>query len=119
MKKVQALTTLVRQISLQYTVIEDKKVGEKGLEGCLVRLSKSSAEITLGGPVELLTNLKLKLKDVDEQLSERIFYGKVIKHTAEKENTYIVSFTSLPSEVDAYFQACRQYDAVTIASEDA
>jgi PAS domain S-box-containing protein len=111
-KKVQVLTTLVRQIPLQYTVIEGKKVGEKELEGCVVRLSKSSAEITLGGPVELLNNLKLKLKDVDEQLSARDFYGKVIKRSAEKENTYIVSFTSLPSEVDAYFQACRQYAIV-------
>jgi len=118
-KKVQVLTTLVRQIPLQYTVIEGKKVGEKGLEGCVVRLSKSSAEITLGGPVELLNNLKLKLKDVDEQLSARDFYGKVIKHSAEKGNTYIVFFTSLPSEVDAYFQACRQYAAGAIASEDA
>jgi len=118
-KKVQVLSTLVRQIPLQYTVIEGKKVGEKGLEGYVVRLSKSSAEITLGDPAELLTNLKLKLKNVDEQLSARDFYGKVIKHSADKENTYIVFFTSLPPEVDAYFQACRQYDAVAIASEDA
>lgn len=111
-KKVQVMTTLAHKIPVQYTVIEGKKVGEKGLEGYIVRLSKNSAEIMLGGPVELLTNLKLKLKDVDEQLSARDFYGKVIKHSAEKENTYIVSFTSRPSEVDAYFQACRQYDAM-------
>ncbi len=65
----------------------------------------------------MMTNLKLKLKDVDEQLSAKDFYGKVIKHHGEKENTYMVSFTSLPSEIDAYFQACRQYAAVASAGK--
>ncbi len=117
--KTQTLTTLARQIPLLYAVIKGKKVGQKGIEGLLRRLSKSGAEITLGDTVELMTNLKLKLKDVDEQLSAKDFYGKVIKHHGEKENTYMVSFTSLPSEIDAYFLACRQYAAVASAGEDA
>ncbi len=116
-KKAQTLTILARQIPLQYTVIKGKKVEQKGFEGLLRRLSKSGAEITLGDTVELMTNLKLKLKDVDEQLSAKDFYGKVIKHLGEKENTYMVSFTSLPSEIDAYFQACRQYAAVETAGK--
>ena len=116
--KTQTLTNLARQIPLLYTVIKGKKVGQKGIEGLLRRLSKSGTEITLGDTVELMTNLKLKLNDVDEQLSAKDFYGKVIKRHGEKENTYMVSFTSLPSEIDAYFQACRQYAAVASAGED-
>ena len=116
-KKTQTLTILARQIPLQYTVIKGKKVEQKSFEGLLRRLSKSGAEITLGDTVELMTNLKLKLKDVDEQLSAKDFYGKVIKHLGEKENVYMVSFTSLPSEIDAYFQACRQYAAVETAGK--
>ncbi len=116
-KKTQTLIILARQIPLQYTVIKGKKVEQKSFEGLLRRLSKSGAEITLGDTVELMTNLKLKLKDVDEQLSAKDFYGKVIKHLGEKENVYMVSFTSLPSEIDAYFQACRQYAAVETAGK--
>ncbi len=115
--KTQTLTTLAHQIPLLYTVIKGKKVGQKGIEGLLRRLSKSGAEITLGDTVELMTNLKLKLKDVDEQLSAKDFYGKVIKRHGEKKHTYMVSFTSLPSEIDAYFQACRQYAAVETAGK--
>jgi len=97
-------------------VLEGKDVGKKGLEGFIVRLSKTWAEITLGEPVEMLTNLKMNLGDVDENLSVRDFYGKVIKRSEEKEQTHVVHFTSVPPEVDAYFQALRQHAAKPAAS---
>lgn len=85
-----ALVTLVRQIPLRYTLLEGKDVGKKGLEGSVVQLSKNCAEITLGGPVEILTNLKMNLGDVDEKLSARDFYGKVIERSGEKRLTHMV-----------------------------
>jgi len=109
--KAPALVILARQIPLRYTVLEGKDVGKKGLEGSVVRLSKTWAEITLGAPVEMLTNLKMNLGDVDENLSARDFYGKVIKRLEEKEQIHVVHFTSVPPEVDAYFQALRQHAA--------
>ena len=114
--KAPVLVTLARQIPLRYTVLEGKDVGKKGLEGFIVRLSKTWAEITLGEPVEMLTNLKMNLGDVDENLSVRDFYGKVIKRSEEKEQTHVVHFTSVPPEVDAYFQALRQHAAKPAAS---
>jgi len=110
------LVTLARQIPLRYTVLEGKDVGKKGLQGSVARLSKNCAEITLGEPVEMLTNLKMNLGDVDENLSVRDFYGKVIKRSEEKEQTHVVHFTSVPPEVDAYFQALRQHAAKPAAS---
>jgi len=103
------LVTLARQIPLRYMVLEGKDVGKKGLEGSVARLSKNCAEITLGGPVEILTNLKMNLRGVDEKLSARDFYAKVIERSGENGLAYVVRFTSVPPEVDAYFQSHRQH----------
>jgi adenylate cyclase len=100
-----ALITLTREIPLRYTLLEGKDVGKKELEGSVVRLSKNCAEITLRGPISVLTNLKMNLGDVDEKLSARDFYGKVIERPGKKGATQLIRFTSVPPEVDAYFQA--------------
>jgi len=106
-----ALVTLARQIPLRYTVLEGKDVGKKEFEGSVIRLSKNCAEITLDGPISVLTNLKMNLVDVDEKLSARHFYGKVIKRSREKGPTQLIRLTSVPPEVDAYFQALLRYVA--------
>ena len=115
-EKEPTLVTLARQIAVRYMVLEGKNVGKKGLEGSVVRISKNCAEIKLSVPVEMMSNLKMNLGDVDEKLSARDFYGKVIKRSGEKGEIHIVRFTSVPPEVDAYFQALRQYAVKPMAS---
>jgi len=105
------LVTLARQIPLQYKVLEGKDVGKKGHNGSVVRLSKSCAEIILPAAIERMTNLKMNLGGVDEKLSARHFYGKVTKRSEENGQTYVIHFTSLPPEIDAYFQSHRQHAA--------
>ena len=109
--KDQPLLPLARHIPLRYTVLEGKKARKKELEGSVVRLSKKCAEISLGGAVSLMTNLKMNLTDVDEKLSTRHFYGKVIKRSGKGGLTPLIRFTSVPPEIDAYFQAHLQYAA--------
>jgi hypothetical protein len=75
----------------------------------MFRLSENCAEITLHEPVEILTNLKMNLADVDERLRARDFYGKVIERMGENVETHLVRFTSLPPEIEGYFQALRQH----------
>jgi adenylate cyclase len=99
------LVTLKRQIPLRYMLLAGTDVGEKELEGSVVRLSKNCAEVTLHGPIRALTNVRMKLGDVDEKLSARDFYGKVIDRPGNKGLTQLIRFTSVPPEVDAYFQA--------------
>jgi adenylate cyclase len=113
--KDSTLVTLARQIPLRYLVLEGKNVGKKGLEGSIVRLSEKTAVIALKEPLEPLTNLKMNIGDVDEKLSTRDFYGKVIKRLEEIEPTHVVYFTSIPPEVDAYFQSHRQHAAKSAA----
>jgi hypothetical protein len=99
------LCTLTRQIPIRYMLFRGTDVGEKELEGTIVRLSKKCAEITLCGPISVLTDIRMKLEDVDENLSSRDFYGKVIDRPGEKGPTQLIRFTSVPPEIDAYFQA--------------
>jgi len=106
-----AIVTLTRQIPLKYTVLKGKAVGKSGLEGAVVRLSRKCAEIVLDPPVAMLTNLKMNLGDVYENLAIKDFYGKVIEQPTKNKQTHMVRFTSVPPEVDAYFQSHLQHAA--------
>jgi len=103
------LVTLSRQILLEYRMLEGKHEGKVELRGFIVKLSKKGAEIEMEESLELLTNLKMNLGDVDDELSAKNFYGKVIERSGENGHIYAVRFTSLPPEIGAYFQAHRQY----------
>lgn len=100
-----ALVTLAQEIPLRYTMLEGKDVGLKGLAGAVLRLAKNAAEIRLSDPADPMTNLKMNLEDVDDALAGRDFYSKVTRAVDEEAQTYVVHFTSVPPEVDAYFQA--------------
>ena len=108
-----APVTLARQIPIRCTVLEGKHVGRERLQGLVIRLSKKSIEIALDKPVELLTNLKMNLGDVDDELPANDFYGKVIRGLGTDGHTHMIRFTSIPPEVVAYFQALRQYAATS------
>jgi hypothetical protein len=97
--------TLAREIPLQYAEVEGKDTEEKGLRGFIAGLSKNGAEIVSTDTLELYSNLKMGLVEVDEKLSARHFYGKVIQQSEENGKMYTVRFTSVPPEIDAYFQA--------------
>ena len=104
-----SMIKLAGQIPIRYTALEGKDVGKKRIEGSVVQLSKNSAEMALGSPVEIMTNLKMNLGDVDEKLAIKDFYGKVIDRSGDGRQTCVVRFTSVPPEVDAYFQSHRQH----------
>ncbi len=109
--KAPAIVTLTRQIPLKYTVLKGKAVGKSGLEGAVLRLSRKCAEIVMDPPVAMLTNLKMNLGDVYENLAIKDFYGKVIEQPTKNKQTHMVRFTSVPPEVDAYFQSHLQHAA--------
>ncbi|MGE5842967.1 MAG: adenylate/guanylate cyclase domain-containing protein [Deltaproteobacteria bacterium] len=106
-----APVVLARQVPLRCVVLEGKEVGELGLEGFVVELSSNSAEVLFSAPVEIFSNLKMNLAGVDEKLSAKDFYGKAIQLPKANTETYSVRFTSVPPEVDAYFQALRLHAA--------
>jgi adenylate cyclase len=108
-KREPAMVSLVQQVPILYTVLDGKDVSKKAVLGFVVEVSKNCANIALSGAVEVLANLKMNLADVDENLSTRDFYGKVTKSSGEKRQIHEVHFTSVPPEVDSYFQALQKY----------
>jgi adenylate cyclase len=103
------LITLRQRIPLMCTLLQEKHIGERGVEGFIVKLSRSAAEIALNRSLELFTDMKMNLKDVYEELTTKDFYGKVTAQILKDENNYLIRFTSLPPEVTAYFQAHQKY----------
>jgi adenylate cyclase len=116
-EKTPVPVTLAHQIPLKYTVLEGKAVGKIGREGSVIRLSRKCAEVALDAPVVMLSNLKMNLGDVYENLANKDFYGKVIEQSAKNSRIHMVRFTSVPSEVDAYFQSHLQH-ATTYQSRE-
>ena len=108
-KKQRVMVSLVKQVPILYTILDGKDVSKRALSGFVLEISKNCANIALSAPVEVLANLKMNLADVDENLSSRDFYGKVTKGSGEKQQIHEVHFTSVPPEVDSYFQALQKY----------
>ena len=107
------LVELRRQIPIAYQVLEGKTDGRRESVGSVLRLSKKGAEIALDRPVETLTNLKMNFRDVDENLAIKFFYGKIFENATPSEKIHLVRFTSLPPEIDAYFQSHRQHSLIS------
>jgi len=101
----QALHDLIRDIPINCRTIEGKHEGDTEFKGMIIGLSPRSAEIILQINVNILTNLKLNLTNVSEELQSKIFYGKIIQKQNNDLKSYEVKFTALPSEVDSYFQS--------------
>ena len=112
-EQISPLVTLRRQIPINYKVLQGKTVGKRELSGSVIRLSKKCAEVIIDQPVEMLSNLKMNLRDVDENLAIKYFYGKVVEIKTKSEKIHTVRFTSLPPEIDAYFQSHRQHSRIS------
>jgi len=103
--KTSSLLELAREIPIRYTVLDSDYAGHGEPTGAILRLSRKSGEFRLQTPLDLLTNLKLNLVDVSEELSRKDFYGKVVKRSNTEPTVCSVRFTALPPGIDGYFQA--------------
>ncbi|MEX6778260.1 CHASE2 domain-containing protein [Limnospira fusiformis] len=102
-KETEIFYSLSQPISLQYTVLEGKHVGENLFSGRLLQLSDRSALIGAEDGTDslplVLTNIKLNLKSSNLELREDI-YAKVLEKPAEPGKFYI-RFTSKPPVIEA------------------
>ena len=105
------LISLALPIPVRCTPLEGKRVNDISLDGSLTRLSEKGAGIELKQSVDTMTNLKINLSNVPSKLAARDVYAKVVQHSGGKVHSHVVRFTSVPPEIDAYFQALLRYDA--------
>jgi len=105
----ETLHTLSKEIPFRYLVLEGKNVAAQVWSGAVIRLATNCAEVSLDKAVQALTDLQLVLQGVDQKLSAKPFYGKVIRTKGPTDAAYLIRFTSIPPEIDAYFQAHLQH----------
>lgn len=100
--------TPAARVPLRYALLAGKASAAAPHETVLARLSKTCAEIVPRGELSAMSDLRMNLIDVDGALAQREFYGKIVRAPAAPGEPAVVRFTSLPPEVDAYFQALRR-----------
>lgn len=103
------MINLTRTIPINFALITDKVVDAHWHNSDISRLSLTNFEIISNRKMHKLDNIKLKLSDVDKELGNSDFYGKVIDVTHQDENRYLVCLTSLPPVISAYFKAFIQH----------
>jgi len=106
-RKTSSLAVLTHSIPIRYTTPEGTRDDNTDRKGFIARLSLKEAEIDFKESLDSLTNLKFHLTEVNERLASYDLYGKVVESVGD--HRYLVRFTSMPSEVEAYFTAHLQY----------
>jgi adenylate cyclase len=108
-RKDPAIIDLVQVIPLTYSVIGGKDIGNLQRSCHMQRLSRKSLDAVFEAELDLLTNIKMNLVDVPEELAIKDIYGKVIEIVDHESFRYRVRFTSTPPEINSYFQALLQF----------
>jgi adenylate cyclase len=97
------LVALKEPIPVRCSKLEGKHVGGDAFTSELLRLSRSEAEMRAAGPIERLTNLKLRLLLPDGTERDGDVYVKVTDVTAN--GTAILHFTAVPPDLEALLKA--------------
>jgi len=102
-KKEDKLITLKQPLPVQFAFLAGKQAGGDMFGGAVIRLNPEMAEIQTDTPAERLMNLKFSLFDDEGYEITTELYAKVIRNISESPSVFRVSFTSVPSEVKAFF----------------
>ena len=102
-------TPLVRRIPVTYTLVAGKNIDKSTFDASIISLSSKSAELISTTSIGHLANIKMNLVGVDEKLSAKDFYGKAVGSVKKLPDGYLIRFTAVPPEIDAYFQAHIQH----------
>ena len=102
---------LTNPIEIEYTTLSGKDIGQSLQKGTIREISSSAIVLELGEELSLMQNIKLNLVDVPHKIKSKDIYGKVLKkkeHSGE-QNLFHIRCSSVPPEIDGYFQALRQH----------
>jgi adenylate cyclase len=103
------MVTLARSIPIYCFPEGGEDIRQKKAEGHMVRLSKAGCEVEFKDSVPTFTNIRVNFADVDDDLGNKDFYGKVMGQFVNSGGRYVIRFTSTPPEVNAYLKAHRQH----------
>jgi adenylate cyclase len=93
---------LTQPLSLQFTLLEGKHVGEVRYQAAILKLAPKMAEITAAMLPPRLSNLRLSLYDHNDRLISDNLYGKVLAHLSDPPGVFQVNFTAIPPEAETF-----------------
>jgi adenylate cyclase len=116
-KAPEAWTTLAVPIPIVCFPVEGKTVSDTGIAGNILRLSETTAEVTLDTEVDLYRNVRLSLQPPDMPAIPDA-YAKVLAHTGEHGDVFQIylGFTSLPEVVRIFLEQQRAIAAPAASS---
>ena len=83
-------------------MVDWKHTGELGHKGVITKLAPNMVEIHSGVLPSPLANLRISLYDFDEHEISDELYGKVVTLLSESPPAFLVHFTSVPPEAEAF-----------------
>jgi len=113
-EKVVELRVLPRRLPLRYIVLDGKHIGDVDFAGEIFELSARGGVMRGELVAEKLSNLRMKVTGGDGKNLEGDLYAKVV---SSSETAFAVRFTSVPPDVEAFFEAAlKELDAGATAS---
>jgi adenylate cyclase len=100
---------LTQPLSLQFTLLEGKHVGEERYQAAIIKIAPKMAEITASILPPRLSNLRLSLYDYDNRLISDNLYGKVLTHLSEVPGVFQVNFTAIPPEAETFLAESQSF----------
>ena len=100
---------LTQPLSLQFTLLEGKHVGEIRYQAAIIKLAPKMAEITAAMLPPCLSNLRLSLYDYNDRLISDNLYGKVLMHLSDHPGVFQVNFTAIPPEAETFLAESQSF----------
>ena len=103
--------TLPTPISIEYTTLSGKDITRNQQKGKIQKISSSAIVLELEEELSMMQNIKLNLVHVPHKISSKDIYGKVLEKRSSSgtSHSFHIRCTSVPPEIDGYFQALRQH----------
>jgi adenylate cyclase len=98
------LAPLSQPVTIQFTFLEGKHAGKELNTATIVKMHDRLAEVQATVSAGKLANLKIFLFDGQQQEITSELYAKVVQVISEDPSIFLINFTSVPAEADAFFQ---------------
>ncbi|MEC7985675.1 MAG: adenylate/guanylate cyclase domain-containing protein, partial [Myxococcota bacterium] len=101
-------------LAISYTTLDGKNISKEEKIGLIQKVSSAALLIELETALPVLQNIKFNLTQVPNKIKSKDIYAKVLEQMNQTEHVdgkhlLHVRCTSVPPEVDGYFQALRQH----------
>ena len=102
--KQEELCPLEQCLEMEFSVVEQKEVGQEVYRGELTALSDTNAALRCDFVPEIAQNLKVTLYPQNLEKGFSDIYTKVTQHESDSPNGFVVHFTSVPPACQSFLE---------------